>query len=84
MLFLEIFGLYVSVFQYGMNIQVRNRLGCSLFSLHSLFLLNVLKFIVVIYNCGRIHEVGLVLQVKSEVVKRAIAFDDVIEQDIGM
>ena len=83
MLFLEIFGLYVSVFQYGMNIQVRNRLGCSLFSLRSIFLLNVLKFILVIYNSGRIHEVGLVLQVKSEVVKRAIAFDDDIEQDIG-
>ena len=66
-----------------MNIQVRNRLGCSLFSLRSLFLLNVLKFIVVIYNCGQIHEVGLVLRVKSEVVKRAIAFDDDIEQDIG-
>jgi len=27
MLFLEIFRLYVSVFQYAMNIQVRNRLG---------------------------------------------------------
>jgi len=35
------------------------------------------------YTCWRIYWGGVVLQVKSEVVKRSIAFDDDVEQDIG-
>ena len=66
-----------------MNIEVENRLEYSVFRLSAFFRLNVLKFVIEIYNDGQIRWGGLMLQVESKVVEGAIAFDDDIEQDIG-